>query len=259
MDAAFPSPEGSLPVSAHESPVIMIEGIVEMLESKREEFGRLFGEFVTGYLSSSEGRAHAAGYAVAREDGRRNLDDILAKRRRGEDVTDDVLLRLLPHTDSGTHREIGAWVHVAPAIMGDVKHWYERAHWQERKSWPQVAEAILAFVLRCRDHPEQLDEACREFSESPHSRGFQTGMLSPILNAVDPQAYALVNNKSRQVINYLAGTSHGHPLIGYPATNATARALVRDLAEDMHRHETSDLADGDLFDMFCYWLVGIRH
>lgn len=227
--------------------------------NRRDEFAHLFAQAVTDYLATTTGQEHLAFYAHQREEAQRNLERILAKRDRDEDVIDDVLLKLLPYSDTAANREAGAWVHVAPAITGNLRLWYERAHVTQREDWPRVAEAILALVVRCVEHPEELAAACEAFSALPYSKGFQTGMLSPILNALNPDAFRIMNNKVRAVVNYLAGTKHGQPLLEYAASNATVRALADDVTEEIARHPLpAEARIDDVLDLFCHWLVSVR-
>ena len=88
---------------------------------------------------------------------------------------------------------------------------FEGAGWR-KDGWAEVADAILGFVRRCDEHPDQLYEACKEFSDSPYSKGFQTGTLTPILNALNPDKFILINNKSRQVLNYFTNKSSNKAL-----------------------------------------------
>jgi 5-methylcytosine-specific restriction protein B len=228
-----------------------------MLETKREEFHKLLARFVAEFIPSPDGQRHVTLYEAVRAEGRRNLDDILAKQETGQDVTDDVLLRLLPYTDNRPNRESGAWVHVAPAIQGDLKRWFEHSGWTKPEDWPGVAEAILAFVVRCRDHPNQLSAACEEFSSLPYSKGLQTGFLTPILNAIHPDTFLLINNKPRRCVNYFCDTKHGQPLIQYPAINATALELVAEIEPALRAHPLPVARAADVFDMFCHWLVAV--
>ena len=86
-----------------------------MRVEKREELTRLFDECVNTYLTGSEGRGHLSNFPRVKRQGRENFEAVLAAAKRNEDITDMVLLKWLPHTDSPVHRDQGAWVHVAPA------------------------------------------------------------------------------------------------------------------------------------------------
>jgi 5-methylcytosine-specific restriction protein B len=84
-----------------------------MLGAKRDEFRELFADFVTEYLESPDGQRHVAEYESQRAEGRRNLNQIVARRAAGQDVTNDVLLKLLPYADTSANRQSGAWVHAS--------------------------------------------------------------------------------------------------------------------------------------------------
>ena len=226
--------------------------------NRRDGFMRLFQEFAETYPSTTEGQRHIEAYESGREEARQNYSAVVTAADRGEDVTEQVLLKMLPYGDSVSNREKGAWIHIAPTVTGDIKGWFEAKKWTKPEDWPRVAQAILHFVRCCNDDPDQLSAACTEFSELPYSKGFQTGMLTPFLNALRPDNFLLVNNKSRQVINYFANTSYGQKLTEYPATNATGHELIRALLEVMHRFDVPEIRDQDLFDMFSHWLVAVK-
>lgn len=229
-----------------------------MLLEKKAEFVRLFQEFVTSYPSTPAGLRHTAAYNEQRQQGKRNFEAISSAFQSGEDVTEAVLLQLLPYGKSANNLQRGAWIHQAPAITKDIKEWFEGAKWTKPEDWQKVAVSILNFIRRCHKEPTQLSVACQEFSALPYSRGFQTGMLTPILNALRPDDFLLINNKSRRVINYFVNKSYSPKLTDYPAINITGRKLIKELAQDMHIPGVPALRDDDLFDMFCHWLVGIK-
>jgi hypothetical protein len=226
-----------------------------ILESKEQEFRSLFSEFVKDYFRTSEGENHLKFYDEGRSKGRENFKAI--KTSHG-DITDSVLRGLLPHTNSAAHRASGAWIHIAPTIQGDIKEWFERAEWTRAEDWPKVARAIFRFVSSCSDDPRSLEAACTEFAATPYAKGFQTGQLSPILNATNPDAFLIVNNKSRKVINYFTGSNFKQPLTNYAATNHAGGELVSGLSQSMRELSHSNSRPSDLFDMFCHWLVAVK-
>jgi len=231
---------------------------IELTEAKRTEFIALFAEFVKTYPNTPDGQKHVETYAHGREEARHNYATIVVAADQGEDVTDQVLLKLLPYADSPSNRQNGAWIHVAPAVTGDIKKWFERKGWTEPEDWPRVAQAILRFARRCHENPHELRAACEEFDGLPYSTGFQTGMLTPILNSLRPDYFLLINNKPRQVINYLAHTAYGQRLTDYPDINNAGRALIQQLSNAMHQFDVPSIPDDDLFDMFCHWLAAIK-
>ncbi len=229
-----------------------------LTEERRTEFAKLFREFAGTYPSTPAGKRHIEAYEEARSRGRENLREVLSANARGEDVTELVLLKLLPHSDTASNRKKGAWTHIAPAVQGDIRRWFEGVGWAKPEDWPQIARALLGFILRCVEDPTRLAEACGEFSASPHSKGFQTGLISPILNALRPDYFLLVNNKSRMAINYFAGTSFGQRLADYPAINKTGWCLIEEVRDIMRHPALEGLREADRFDMFSHWLKAIK-
>lgn len=225
-------------------------------EEKRREFVSLFAECARTFLSSNAGQQHFSAYDVVREEGRQSFAFIAGREARGEDVTDDVLLKLLPHNNTRPHREAGAWIHIAPAVTKDVKSWFAGRGWET--DWPEVGTAIMRFLRRVNDDLGQLEAACEEFSASPNSRGFQAGMLSPIMNALRPDDYLVINKKSQKVINHFAGTWLDTTLRDYPTLNRVGLGLTGELFRGVDRSPFPGVREEDLFDAFSHWLVGVK-
>lgn len=225
--------------------------------AKRQEFIRLFHEFVNTYPQTPEGQFHIANYQENRTIAQRNVAAILAERQAGHEVTERILLQLLPYANNSRNRESGAWIHLAPTINGDLQKWYEAKGWTAPHDWPHVAQAILDFVLRCAHDPEELSAACAEFTNLPYSKGFQAGMLTPILNALAPDEFALVNGKPVTVLNYLTESTTKTTLIDYPVVNEQLHHLHHELA-DILATANLGLRPDDTFDMFCHWLVAVK-
>lgn len=222
------------------------------------EFVKLFREFVTSYPPTPAGLRHTATYNELRQQGKRNFEAISSAFQSGEDVTEAVLLQLLPYTDSDSNRQRQAWIHIAPVFATDVRIGFEASGWTKSEHWNLIAQAIFQFISSCNNDPIRLSNCCQEFSENPYSKGFQAGTLSPILNALRPDNFLLINDKPRAVINYFANTNYSYKLRHYPAINITGRKLIQELAPNMHIPGVPALRDDDLFDMFCHWLVAIK-
>ncbi len=225
---------------------------------KQQELAALFQEFLLTTLPTPAGREQLARYARGREVARTNFALITAAAGRAQDVTDRVLLQLLPYSDSPNNRQRGAWVHVTPAITGDIRKWYEARRWSGRVDWPQIARAILKFVQRCNRYPDELATACFEFAQLPYTKGFQTGTLTPILNALQPDRFALLNNKARRVLNYATGANFSQALTDYPAANTALFQLIEELTRPVPPAALANTNAGDLFDLFCQWLVSVK-
>jgi 5-methylcytosine-specific restriction protein B len=120
---------------------------------------------------------------------------------KGEDITELVLLKLLPHWGTKNNKERGAWIHIAPAITKDLKQWFEGAKWATKDDWPEIARAIYNFVDNCIKNPSNLIHECESFVSNPITKGMQAGFLSPILNSLDPEHFILINSKPALLIN----------------------------------------------------------
>ena len=228
---------------------------MEISLEKLEEFEILFEEFIDSYLYTAKGLKHTQSYPRQRESGQRNYQGILEAKKAGEDITDRVLLQLLPYRDTKTNREQGAWIHIAPAINKDLKVWVENSRWTKSEDWYKVADLIFIFINHCVEDSESLSLNCQTFYRSNYSKGLQTGFMTPILNAIKPDDFLLINNKSRTVINYFLDTKYSHKLIDYPAINKNGKQLIKDLDSIIDRFDLPALPQEDIFDMFCHWLV----
>lgn len=222
------------------------------------EFELLFDEFQSEYVETAKGEEHVHWYARGRQRGLDNVREIEQALARGEDTTDAVLLKLLPHNDFAGNRQRGAWVHIAPAITKDLKAWFEGAGWTKSSDWPVIAKAIWNFVQACKGKPDDLAAHCQAFAALPYAKGFQSGMLTPILNAIAPERYFLINSKSIKALNHFTGQRFDTQLVNYPAANAALHSLVTDNRETLSLSEHSDVRPGDLFDTFSHWLIGVR-
>jgi len=74
---------------------------------KRDELLNLFREFVNSYLLTPEGEKHSAYYKNAREEARKNIENIKIRSNQGEDVTNEIRAKLLPYLDTLSNREKG--------------------------------------------------------------------------------------------------------------------------------------------------------
>ncbi|HBE17847.1 MAG TPA: ATPase [Cyanobacteria bacterium UBA11149] len=229
-----------------------------MLMQKKAEFIRLFQEFVQSYPNTPAGLRRISVYNQQRQERKRNFEAIFSEFESGEEVTEAVLLQLLPYSKSANTLQSADSIDNTPGITKDIKEWFEGANWIKPEDLQKVAVSLLTFIRRCHQYPSQLSAHCQEFSALAYSMGFHTGILTPILNTLLPDCLLLVNNELLQVINYFAYTSYSQKLQDYPAINITGGKLIKELAQYMHIPGVPALRDDDLFDMFCHWLVGIN-
>ncbi|MDJ0515925.1 MAG: AAA family ATPase [Trichodesmium sp. MO_231.B1] len=224
-------------------------------------FIQLFQEFADSYPYSSEGLNHRASYEKQRQQGRRNFEEITAAVKVGEDITESVRFKLLPHTNTPRNRQRGAWIHITESNNIDLTEWFQfwtNQGWEKQEYWSVIAREIYNFVNSCITDYHKFLLACKNFSKFPNSGEFQAGKMTPILNALKPDDFLLINDRSRKVINYLSNTKYTEKLTEYPYINLTGHNLILELAEEMQKQNIPAMRDDDLFDMFCHWLVAVK-
>src|SRR6056297_83458 len=226
--------------------------------SDKNSFENLFQEFLTTYLDIQEGQVHFQRYAKQRKEAADNFEQLKTKHKKGEEFTDFLLLKCLPHAETRPNRKRGAWTHVAPSITKDIKQWYENSGLVKPKDWPKITKTIYEFYDQCFKAPAKLKEHCKSFQQAIPAKGFQMGMLTPFLNAIDPDHFAIVNNKPRLVINYLNKASFSNNLSEYPDINQAIFNFIKS-KEDLFSEVTeSNALSSDVFDQFCHWMVAVK-
>ncbi|MDH6058610.1 hypothetical protein [Umezakia ovalisporum] len=160
-----------------------------MLVETKSEFSSLFQEFLKSYPYTASGLRHIAAYDDQRQQGRRNFETISASVKLGLVVPKNILMQLLPYEDTPSNRQNGLWIHISPDVTKDIAQCFEGAKWIQPHDSQLVAEAVFNFITCCNDNPEKLSDACKTFSQLPYLKDFQTGMLTPIINALRPDDF----------------------------------------------------------------------
>ena len=222
------------------------------------EFNDLVAECSHSYLAPPEGEAQWLAVERARNTAQQNYAAIAHLDAQGIDITDAVLLKLLPHTDSELHRAQGAWIHGAAFITGDLRRWFEASGMTRADAWPVIARALWTLIQRCVADPTQLAEACCDFAAEPATKGFQTGIVTPILNALQPDHFLLFNRKNRATLNYFTGAEYAHTMRDFPAANAALQQFIAEQPVLQQLAGTLEIRPSDLFDLVSHWLVSIR-
>ena len=226
--------------------------------NRQDQFNELLAECSLAFLTTVEGEEQRLAYLRARLNAQHNYAAITQLNNQGINITDAVLLKLLPHTDTELHRTQGAWIHPAAFITGDLRRWYEASGMTRPDNWPTIARALWLLVQRCVSDPANLEDASLAFATEPATRGFQTGIVTPILNALKPDHFLLLNRKSRTTLNYFSGADHGHTMLDYPAANAALQRFIHDQPNLQQLAQSLEMRPGDLFDQFSHWLVSVR-
>ena len=231
---------------------------MQLTDELRPRLTALIEEFRTQYGSTEDGKKHLAAYRQNRKEAIANLRSLEETEKQGQDITNTTLLKLLPHADTEKNRERGAWISIAPAVRGDLRQWFENKGWVTAGDWPKIARTIFELVSQLKENPDTLEDAVNRFDRSRYSKGFQSGMLSPILSALRPDHFILLNLKSRKVINHFLGLTYDHVLTDYPPLCRAGRDLIHQVRVELTAALPEGTLPADGFDAFCHWLVAIR-
>ncbi len=205
------------------------------------------------YLNAPAGQKHLAVTEAEPREVREVFEEIRAKHEAGEDITDDVLRRLLPHADSEFHRKNDYRISTWPCIRKDVRSWFEGAGWKEPEDWPPTARLLFEAI----DGIVRGDmEPWNRFLESEYRHGFGTGFISPILFCLDDQRFPVINSKVVKTYRYCT-EQIGEPgnidarLENYLENVAKVQALQK-------RLESLGLESLRAWDIFCHFMVSKR-
>ncbi len=231
---------------------------MSILPARITEFNQLFKRFVKEFLESESGEHHRILYLEAATKARENYDRVCGKADRGEEYTDDLLRTFLPHGEGTYTRETDAWLHIAPCLQGAVQKKFEGSGWTKPEEWPKVAASILELVRTGVERPDEFAEACRTFADASHTTGFQSAFISPIINALRPELYSIVNMKPRIVLGWLTGTKYSDRIADYPDFNRNLRSQVDELVDTVEPHTVEGINRYQIFDFFTHWLVSIE-
>jgi predicted RNA-binding protein with PUA-like domain len=204
------------------------------------------------YLETPAGQKHLAVTEAEPEEVQQVFEEIREKHAAGEDITDDVLRRLLPHSDSEFHRKNDYRISTWPCIRKEVRSWFEGAGWKEPDDWPPTARLLFEAVdgLVTGNH-----EPWNKFLASEYRHGFGTGFVSPILFCLDDQ-FPVINSKVVKTYRYCTAQL-GQPdqidakLDNYLENAKKVNALQRHL-------EPLGLTTIREWDIFCHYMVSKR-
>ena len=224
---------------------------------KKDEFTSHFKSFLKEFASSPPGRRHADLLPRTRASGRQGWERTLEARGTPAAV-DLALLKLFPHPDSTRNLEQGAWVHVQPTLRGEARTALQNNARSDALDWDELTTLLIDFIERCVTQPERFESSCRSLAASPIARCLTSDLLSPILNALSPDAFPIINASTRDVVGHLLNDRLRNTLRAYPEVQAAHREALASLGDVLAPEQLSDVRPDDLFGMFCWWRVELR-
>jgi len=139
----------------------------------------LIDEFVRDYPESPAGREHIQQNLEAQASFRKSFADLKIRRAAGEDITDQVLVKLLPHSRNSGNLARGAWTTPAPVLKTDIKKIFENGKRAQPEDWPVIANLIMNFFESCEADSDNLNAACQTLAEHNPPKAFSPPFSVP--------------------------------------------------------------------------------
>jgi len=219
-------------------------------DERRSLFHSYASEFEERYLLEPAGQRHLAIYRKERDEVTRYWSEIKKAKQEGKRITDLVLEKLLPYSNTRHNRERGYRISVAPAITKDLRKWFENVGWQQPDNWDNVANAIYELIYGLIEKGDWNSLVAFEENKLV-SRGIKAGFITPTLYCLNPQ-YRIINSKTIDTINFLLDRNAiGRELSHYKEYLETINRALEELGIPL-------LKDADVFDQFCHWMCDKR-
>lgn len=226
--------------------------------AKQAELLLRWRECLASFPLTAAGEGWLQRRAQEREQARANYAAICAAAGRGADTTDAVLAQMLPHANTAAHRADSVWITHGSPVAQDIRVWLSRRQ-PEPVDWDRLSSGILAFVQAVVAAPERLAAAADAFTALPCAKGVQAGLLSPMLHALRPEAFCLMNQALRRVVNTFHGTRFSARLSDYASFNAAAlQVLHLFVTTGGARELPPGIPPTDMLDLFAHWLAQVR-
>ena len=133
------------------------------------------------YLKSDEAANWLKRLEKEKSDVRNLVTRLWAMDRESSDFSEWVLYGLLPYKKTSVSKRESIF-----PIIYNIKKFFERRRYYNygEEDWKKIAQMIFRLASGFRENPSKLEQIINEFSSDRHSRGIQSGYLSPIFFAL---------------------------------------------------------------------------
>lgn len=218
----------------------MEKGTVIDVTSPKEIVKELFNEFKEDYLETDDGQIHLSLHKEAREDTEKNFNKITNNKEIINNTEDPIINYILPIKGN----------YVAPAGVNDIK-----AYGYSKEDLPDLTETIYNLIndlVHTEDENTQR-ELIHKFKTGPYSKGFQTGMLTPVLYYLNSD-YVYINRKNVDTFNFLTEILDlDEKINGYLEDYVDNKSKIKALLTELSK-EIPLISNFEVFDVFCHWM-----
>jgi hypothetical protein len=146
------------------------------------------------YLKSGEAADWLNRLEKEKSDVRNLVTKLSAMDRESSDFSEWVLYGLLPYKKTSVSKRESIF-----PIIYNIKKFFERAsnYNYGEEDWKKIAQMIFRLASGFRENPKRIEQLITEFTSDRHSRGIQSGYLSPIFFALSdnlpPLSYPILH------------------------------------------------------------------
>jgi len=201
---------------------------------------QLFNQFKEDYLDTEAGQNHLNAHKDVKKDVEKYFDEIKNNREIKNNIEDPIINYLLPIKGK----------FVAPAGVNDIK-----AYGYSKEELPGLTEAVFNLInnLIETDDENTQKRLIHEFKTSKFSKGFQTGMLTPVLYYLNPDYY-YINRKNVDTFNFLTEIlGEDKKINGYLEDYVESKSKIKSLMGELS-NEIPEISNFEVFDVFCHWM-----
>ncbi len=157
------------------------------------------------------------------------------------EFTDCVLYDLLPNSLR----------HSCPFTPGfsDIRKARTRAYGYSDKDWNCAANLIFSLSRRFQDEPEKIEQWISEFAGHKYRKGFQSGLITPVLFCIDC-SFPVIDGTVVRTYNDCARINGWGRMSARIGRYTDSREKCHKLIDFLEDYRFKDLA---LFGRFCYW------
>jgi len=218
----------------------MDKGEVIDKTSPIEIIKELFNEFKEDYLFTDIGQNHLNDHKHVKKSVEKYFNEIKNNSNIINNTDDPIINYLLPIKGK----------FVAPAGVNDIK-----AYGYTKEDLPELTEAVFDLIdnLIHTDNESREKELIHKFKTSKFSKGFQSGMLTPVLYYLNSD-YIYINRKNVDTFNFLTEIlGEDQKINGYLEDYVESKSKIKSLLSELSR-EIPEISNFEVFDVFCHWL-----
>lgn len=203
-------------------------------------FNKLYKEFKRDYLNTDNGKTHYEFYKKESEDIKHYLNKIKEDPRIVNNIEDPIINYIVP---------------IKRRSVSTVGFNSFKVFKYKENDFPALTRNFIDLLNDLNNKPNRENQIIRikKFKSGKYSKGIQSGVLSPLLHALNPD-FNIINKKTIKTVDFISKIlglkiKINGDLLNYIENNEILNDFLHHVAS-----EIPDLSDFHKFDAFCHWL-----